>query len=137
MQNASDKGTAADRPERARRSRHNAWRVLGTRVKRPADIPPEIRDEYRQHARRMARLQRIRRLALVKPDQQVLERVAKLMAREHARHHKQLSVHFQALAKAQQAAALVPRAAPAGEENDNEIDPEELEEQENEERGEP
>jgi hypothetical protein len=41
-----------------------AWRALRRGLKTPGELPPAFRDELRVHARRMARLQRVRLLAV-------------------------------------------------------------------------
>ncbi len=100
------------RLERSQRARRIAWRGMMHRFKRPADIPPDIRNELRHHAQRLARLQRIRAVAQEKSDQPVLARADKLLALEQERHQKKMRAHWDALARAQAAAG--PAAAPAG-----------------------
>ena len=79
--------------ERARATRRAAWRALtmlrGLRTL--SDIPPAVREELRQHAQRMARLQRIRELAVQAHDQAALQRADKLIGREQVRDHDKLA----------------------------------------------
>ena len=102
---------AKTRLERSQRARRIAWRGMMHRFKRPADIPPDIRNELRSHAQRLARLQRIRAVAQEKKDQAVLARADKLVALEQERHQKKMRTHWDALAQAKAAAG--PAAAPA------------------------
>jgi hypothetical protein len=142
---ASDEERAQKRLERGKRARRMAWRGMMHRFKRPADIPPDIRNELRHHARRLARLQRIRAVAQEKRDQGVLTRIDKLMTLEQERHHKKMRVHWDALARANAAAAPVappaadPKAAPGPdpEQLGGDPDPETPEDEDEEQGGEP
>lgn len=142
---ASDEERAQNRLERGKRARRMAWRGMMHRFKRPADIPPDIRKELRQHARRLARLQRIRAVAQEKLDQGVLTRIDKLMTREQERHQKQMRTHWDALAQTQAATgpaappAADPKAAPAPDPDElgDDPDPETPEDEDEEQGGEP
>jgi hypothetical protein len=134
---------AEGRRERAQRARQLAWRGMMHRFQRPGDIPPDMRDALRHHARRLSRLQRIRVLAQAQRDGAAVERTDRLIAREQARHQKQLRAHWDAPAQAETASAPAapppanPKAAAANPDPDelgDEPDPE-TPEDENEERG--
>jgi hypothetical protein len=122
-----------------------AWRGMMHRFKRPADIPPDIRNELRHHARRLARLQRIRAVAQEKRDQGVLTRIDKLMTLEQERHQKKMRAHWDALAQANAAAgptappAMDPKAAAVRdpEQLGDDPDPETPEDEDEEQGGEP
>jgi hypothetical protein len=129
---------ARTREGRSKSARRMRWLALMRHWKRPSEIPPDVRNELRHHARRVARLQRIRALAEEKHDKKTLARCDKLLAHEQERHAKKMEEQSSAQAKLQvgappdptgkPAAAPVPAAAPAREE----VDPEaaEAEEQE-------
>jgi hypothetical protein len=106
---------AQRRLERSKRARHLYWRTMTQHLQRPSQIPPDVRGELRHHARRLARLQRIQELAERKRDQKTLDRVGKLIAREHERHGRKMHAHFSALSAAKGAPAAVDGkpAAPA------------------------
>jgi hypothetical protein len=131
------------RLERSQRARRMAWRGMMHRFKRPADIPPDIRNELRQHARRLARLQRIRVMAQEKSDQAALARADKLLAVEQERHQKKMRTHWDALARDEAAAAPAPAAdskvvaAPDPDELGDDPDPETPEDEDEEQGGEP
>jgi hypothetical protein len=80
-----------DRAERARYARRMAWHAMMHRVHRPSDIPPAMREELRHHARRMARLARIRAIASDKKDEAVTKRCDALITREQARHQAKMA----------------------------------------------
>lgn len=129
------------RLERSQRARRIAWRGMMHRFKRPADIPPDIRNELRHHAQRLARLQRIRAVAQEKSDQPVLARADKLLALEQERHQKKMRAHWDALAQAKAAAgpAADPKAAAAPDpaQLGDDPDPETPEDEDEEQGGEP
>lgn len=78
------------RNERARYARRVAWHGLMNRVQGPSKIAPDVRQELRHHAHRMAMLRRIRALAGEKVDEAVVQRCDKLIAREEKRHQDKL-----------------------------------------------
>ncbi len=98
--------------EQLRAARRALWRSLGHADERPDDVPVPVRAELRKHAQRMARLQRIRTLAIGQKDQASAARTDKLFARELARHRA-------ALAKLWPPA---PRAATAAADKNDEVD---------------
>ena len=49
-------------------------------------IPAAVLAELRHHARRVARLHRLKQLAIDQQDGDALERSERLLSREHARH---------------------------------------------------
>ena len=103
---------AQRRLERSKRARHVYWRTMMKHLKRPSDIPPDVRGELQRHARRLARLQRIQELAQQKGDQKTLDRVAALITREHERHGRKMHAPFGAL-DAEKAAAPAAEVKPA------------------------
>lgn len=105
------------RLERGKRARHMHWRAMMRHVRRPSDIPPDVRAELRHHARRLAWLKRIEVLAREKNDTKTADRAAKLIVREHERHGHAMEQQLGALdpAKAAATAAADKQAAPAAE----------------------
>lgn len=79
---------AADRAKREQ-VRRGRQRELRTKLKVPT-IPPRVRVELRNHARRISRLQRIRVLAA--EDAVVVARVDALIAKENANHDRRIAV---------------------------------------------
>jgi hypothetical protein len=77
---------------RLRTARRAAWRQLASDVDKPQSLAPNVREELRRHAQRVARLQRIRKLASEKPDAAVVARADKLLELENARHQKKLQL---------------------------------------------
>jgi len=73
-----------------KQARRSAFRRLAGRVEQPRDVPPSVREELRRHAQRIARLRRIRFIATEQNDRESVARVDALVARENARHEKQL-----------------------------------------------
>jgi hypothetical protein len=65
------------------------WKQYGERLHNP-----DVRAEFKKHATRMARLERIRNLAKNNPDEQarekLTERINTMMAKENARHRQTL-----------------------------------------------
>jgi ferritin-like metal-binding protein YciE len=119
-----------ERAERARYARRMAWHAMMHRVRRPSDIPPAMREELRHHARRMARLARIRAIATDKKDEAVTKRCDALITREQARHETKMAQ----LQKALPPPAPPPRAAANQHEDDEDpAEPEPAEEEEQEE----
>lgn len=88
------------------------WKQYGERLK-----TPEVREEFKKHAVRMARLDRMRELARNNPKEEVrqklIERINGMVARENARHRQSLRA---LVAKEQvvQANQPSPGAAPEG-----------------------
>jgi hypothetical protein len=113
---------AGNRASRADDARRLAFQKLGPRVKRPSDIPPAARLELRVHARRMARLARIRALAEYANDGATVKRVDRIGERERTRHQLALLRVWPALSD--------PRAAARGPEETETRVPEDEEEQE-------
>jgi hypothetical protein len=120
---------AKDRAERARYARRIAWHGLMHRLHRPSDIPPGMREELRHHARRMARLTRIRAIATDKKDQAVSRRCDALITREQARHEAKMTQ----LEKALPAPSPTRAAANTHEDDEDPAEPEAPEEEEQEE----
>ncbi len=80
---------AKDRRKNRRQRRKDRRQALRKRLKKKLKkrrVTKVIRFELRTHARRVARLRRIRALAAAKDDTETVERVDKLLARENARH---------------------------------------------------
>jgi hypothetical protein len=77
--------------QRARVARAAAWHALKHDLEAPSELPSAVREELRLHARRTARLQRVRLLALQAHDQPTAQRADELLTREQARHHTQLA----------------------------------------------
>jgi hypothetical protein len=101
------------------------------RVRKPSDIPQPMRAELRQHARRTARLARIRAIATDKKDTAVLKRCDALIAREKTRHDAKMAQLEKAMPPAPAQAA-----ANAHEDDEEPAEPEAPEQDEKEE-GEP
>lgn len=78
--------------DNARRNavRRSAWRELARNVDHPDQVPPNVREELRRHAQRVARLRRIRTLASQRNDAALAARADVLIAREDARHKRKL-----------------------------------------------
>jgi hypothetical protein len=112
----------SDRSARADDARLLAFRKLEHRVKRPSDIPAAARLEFRVHARRMARLARIRALAEYANDRPTIQRADRISERERTRHQHALLRILPALAD--------PKAAPRGPDETEPRVPEDEEEQE-------
>lgn len=81
-------GNRASRTQAARRS---AWQRFAGRARQPSDIPDSARIELRIHARRMARLSRVRALAEYEHDQALIQRTDALSEREQTRHRAALA----------------------------------------------
>jgi hypothetical protein len=128
------------RVERGKQARRMHWRAIMQHVRRPGEIPPELRSELREHARRLARLARIGELAKHEGDAKTVERVAALVAREQARHGRKLREQLGALAQAKApatppAAVDAKEAAPPGEPKDLAEEPDPAAAEEEEEQG--
>jgi hypothetical protein len=93
---------AEDRAER-QRVRNERWAELRTHLSGqpsdPAAIAPPLREELEHHARRMARLERIRRTAADVNDNEAIAQADALIARENARHERRVAVLSQPLSK--------------------------------------
>jgi hypothetical protein len=70
--------------------RRSTWRELAKNVDRPENVPPNVREELRRHAQRIARLRRIRALASESNQPELVARADSLIAREDARHKRKL-----------------------------------------------
>jgi len=80
---------AKERRKNRRQRRKDRRQALRKRLKKKLKrrtITKEVRFELRVHARRVARLRRIRAVAAAKDDTATVERCDKLLARENARH---------------------------------------------------
>jgi hypothetical protein len=86
-----------DQATRTHDARYSAWQKFAAYVKRPSEIPPAAREELRVHARRMARLARIRALGEYANDQQAVQRADALSERERNRHKSELARLWPAL----------------------------------------
>lgn len=74
----------------AREARRNTQREqLRTSIKGP--MTESMKQEIRRHAQRVARIERIKALAIEAKDKEVTERADKLLAKENARHDKWVS----------------------------------------------
>jgi hypothetical protein len=118
-----------ERSERARYARRMAWHGMMHRLHRPSDIPPAMREELRHHARRMAKLTRIRAIATDKKDAAVTKRCDALITREQARHEAKMAQLEKALPPPVPARA----AANTHEDDEDPAEPEPAEEEEQEE----
>jgi hypothetical protein len=81
---------------RARREVHRKARIKRLRyrlhrVLKGAPIPETVRAELTTHARRMARLYRLKELAVEREDEEALTRIDGLLRREGSRHERWLS----------------------------------------------
>jgi hypothetical protein len=118
-----------ERTERARYARRMAWHAMMHRLHRPSDIPPAMREELRHHARRMAKLTRIRSIATEKKDAAVTKRCDALITREQARHEAKMAQ----LEKALPPPAPAQAAANTHEDDEDPAEPEPADEEEQEE----
>jgi hypothetical protein len=95
------KPDSAQKIQQARRAR---WQTLAHAFARPSEIPRALRAELALHARRVARLQRIRVLAAADDDLETVARADALLELERQRHATTLQTHVQAHAQAKRAA---------------------------------
>jgi len=116
-----------DQSERARITRHAAWRELHKHWRTPQEIPGEVRLELRKHALRAAKLLRIRALATAAHDQKVVTRAEGLLAAEGLRHHTRMAELITAHPALPQAAGEEP---PGEDELDDQDQPQEKEDEE-------
>jgi hypothetical protein len=79
-----------DKREQRQRDRRKALRKKLRRLLRGAPITDEIRTALRDHARRVARLRRVREIAAEKDDYDMVVRIDKLIAKENSSHDKWL-----------------------------------------------
>jgi hypothetical protein len=121
MHNTVDKvlgAPDAEHAERAREHRRGAMRALHSHWRRGVDIPPPAREALRHHARRTARLTRIRALAEAAGDTKSVERCDKLLELERNHHQARM-------------ARFAPAEAPAAHDPDQgEVDEKAAEEEE-------
>lgn len=117
-------GEPAGRAARAQQARRAQWRLLASQFGRPSQIPAEVRAELARHARRTARLQRIRELAAQSGEAELVARADALAQRERLRHQKELAEQLRAQARAEA------EQARAADDEPEEFDPEEVEEDE-------
>lgn len=101
--------SAADREARKAKQHDEQREKLKAMLKNAPD--DAIKQELRRHAERTARLERIKSLATDAKDKDTLERAAKLIEKEDARHEKWMSKHA-ASAAAPGAAAPATAAVP-------------------------
>ena len=114
-------GKPEDRAERARQHRRGEMHALRAHWRRGADIPPPVREALRQHARRTARLLRIRALAEAAKDKASIERCDKLLELERTHHQARMGRLVPKTA--------APAAAPGGEADELEPDQKAAEEE--------
>jgi hypothetical protein len=104
----------ATRPERRERHRAQLLRELGQRLS-----DPQVKDELKLHATRVAELSRIRFLAENARSgadrENLLARVARLLAREGERHRKRLAARPTPTAASASGAPPGPAALPSSE----------------------
>jgi hypothetical protein len=77
----------AKRAERAR-DRKKALRKSMNKWLKGGPITPEVREELRTHAHRVARLLRVQELAANRGDYDTVKRVERLVTRENSRHER-------------------------------------------------
>jgi hypothetical protein len=82
-----DEGKLKDRLQR-RKHQQDAARAKIPASLRGQPLSEAMKEELGRHARRLARLERIKALALEAKDSAVVERVTKLIDKENARHDK-------------------------------------------------
>jgi hypothetical protein len=82
-----DEGKLKDRLQR-RKHQQDAARAKIPASLRGQPLSEAMKEELGRHARRLARLERIKALALEAKDAAVVERVTKLIDKENARHDK-------------------------------------------------
>jgi hypothetical protein len=86
---------APEERERARAERRKRWGELrGKLAGQPADpeaVNPALRAELKHHARRVARLHRVRAVAQESSDAESVARVDALLAKENQRHERRVS----------------------------------------------
>jgi hypothetical protein len=118
---AAPGGTRASRADDARLL---AFQKLEPHVKRPSDIPPAARLEFRVHARRMARLARIRALAEYANDRATVQRADRISERERTRHQHALHRVWPALSDPTAPVRDSEETEPRGPEDEEEVEPE-------------
>jgi hypothetical protein len=72
-------------------ARKAAWHAIMRTLQAPSELPQPVRAELQLHARRLAKLVRIRSLAVAAHDQAVVQRVDKAFVLEAVRHREQLT----------------------------------------------
>jgi hypothetical protein len=115
---------AGNRTARADDARLLAFQKLVPGVKRPSDIPVAARLEFRVHARRMARLARIRALAEYANDRATVQRTDKISERERTRHQRALARVWPGLSDPKAATRSPDEAEPRVPEDEEEQEPE-------------
>ncbi len=78
------------RAEARRAARMRAWKRLKARLGGRLSVPAAMRSELKVHARRMARLGRVKAIAEMKQDEKAAARVAELIEKEKQRHEKHM-----------------------------------------------
>jgi hypothetical protein len=119
-----DDAPAGNRIARADDARLLAFQRLQARIKRPSDIPQAARLEFRVHARRMARLARIRSLAEYANDRATVQRADRISERERTRHQHALARVWPALSDPKAATRSPDEAEPRVPEDEEEPEPE-------------
>ena len=71
-------------------ARREAWQRWRARIEARGGFSEGLEQELKRHARRIARLRRIRSMAATKGDQKVIARATKLIAREEQRHRRRM-----------------------------------------------
>jgi len=115
---------AGNRTSRADDARLLAFQKLEVHVRRPSDIPAAARLEFRVHARRMARLARIRALAEYANDRPTVQRADRVSERERTRHQQALLRVWPALSDPKAAARGPDETDPRVPEDEEEAEPE-------------
>jgi hypothetical protein len=95
-------------------ARKAAWHAIMRNLRAPNELSQPVRAELQLHARRLAKLVRIRSLAVAAHDQGVIERVDQAFVREAVRHREQLAHLWPAPPPASK-----PRAAPKDDDDDD------------------
>jgi hypothetical protein len=104
---ADDKGkSGSDRAARIAKQHEDQKAKLQSTLKGPMDA--SVKEELRRHAERVARIERIKAVATDAKDNDAVERSAKLVGKENARHDKWLEKH---VGTAGTPAAVTPAAA--------------------------
>jgi hypothetical protein len=121
---APEAAPAGTRASRADDARLLAFQKLEPHVKRPGDIPPAARLEFRVHARRMARLARIRALAEYANDRATVQRADRISERERMRHQHALRRVWPALSDPTAPVRDSEETEPRAPEDEEEAEPE-------------
>ena len=108
-----DKGKAgSDHAARVAKQREDQKAKLQGVLKGPVDA--SVKEELRRHAERVARIERIKAVAIEAKDTDAADRAGKLLGKENARHDKWMEKHVASAAAAPATAAPAAPAAPKG-----------------------